>query len=234
MKASEMILALKEAGNEERASHSAVFFRTGKGGYGEGDVFLGIPVPVTRKIAKRFRGEDLKEYGILLNSKYHEARLLALISMADAFKKASEETRCAIFNLYTENTSRVNNWDLVDTSAPHIAGAWLWDKDREPLYSLALSESLWERRIAVIATQFFIRKNDFSDTLKISDILLHDSEDLIHKAVGWMLREVGNRERIVEEQFLTPRYREMPRTMLRYAIEKFEPELRKAYLQGNV
>jgi len=234
MKASEMILALKEAGNRERAHHSAVFFKTGKGGYGEGDVFLGIPVPITRKIAKRFRGADLKEYEILLNSKYHEARLLALVSMAEEFKRATEDKRGEIFRVYTENISRVNNWDLVDTSAPHIPGAWLWDKDRDPLYSLALSESLWERRIAIIATQFFIRKSDFKDALKISDILLHDREDLIHKAVGWMLREIGNRERSVEEQFLKPRYMEMPRTMLRYAIEKFEPELRKAYLQGDV
>ena len=234
MKAAEIILALKESGNKERASHSARFFKTGRGEYGEGDVFLGIPVPEIRKIAKHFRGADLKEHEILLKSKYHEARLLALISLTEAFKKASEDTRQIIFDLYLRNTSRINNWDLVDTSAPHIAGAWLWNKDREQLYSLALSESIWERRISILATLFFIRKNDFTDTFGISDILLHDREDLIHKAVGWMLREVGNRDRSAEENYLTARYSKMPRTMLRYAIEKFEPERRKQYLAGNV
>lgn len=234
MNAVDIIDALKEAGDEDRAAHSARFFKTGKGEYGEGDVFLGIPVPLTRKIARLFRGADLEEHETLLNSQYHEARLLALISLSEAFKMGDEEARRNVFNLYMGNTNRVNNWDLVDTSAPHIAGAWLWDKSREPLYALALSESLWERRIAIIATQFFIRNNDFADTLKISDTLLHDHEDLIHKAVGWMLREVGKKDRILEENFLRPRYTGMPRTMLRYAIEKFEPEVRKAYLKGTI
>jgi len=232
MKASEIIDLLRDNGNEQRAANCAWFFKAGKGGYGEGDVFLGVTVPQTRKIARLFRNASLEERERLLNSKYHEARLLALISLAEAFRKGNEHTRQSIFQLYLRNTGKVNNWDLVDTSAPHIAGAWLWDKDKLPLYSLANSESLWDRRISIIATQSFIKRNHFEDALNISDILLHDREDLIHKAVGWMLREVGNKDRVVEESFLKPRYTKMPRTMLRYAIEKFEPEIRKAYMQG--
>lgn len=232
--AEEILSALVEMADPERAAGSEGFFKTGKGGYGEGDRFLGIPVPKTRLLVRRFRGSEISSYEELLNSPLHEARLFSLIALGEEFKRAGEDQRKIIFDLYMKNTHRVNNWDLVDTSAPHIAGAWLYDRSRKPLYKLAVSTSIWDRRISVIATQFFIRKGDFSDTLKISDILLNDREDLIHKAVGWMLREVGNRDRKTEEDFLRTRYKVMPRTMLRYAIEKFEPDLRKRYLRGLI
>ncbi len=170
----------------------------------------------------------------LLYSKWHEVRLFALLSMVQAFRKGSEKEKDNIYNLYMSNTHRINGWDLVDTTAPHIAGAYLWDGHRQPLYDFAVSDSLWKRRIAILSTQHFIRKDSFEDTFKISEILLTDKEDLIHKAVGWMLREVGKRNSKEEENFLRSHYAEMPRTMLRYAIEKFEPELRKKYLKGIV
>lgn len=232
--AKEILRALKEAEDAERAKRKAEFFRTGKGQYGEGDKFLGLTVPQTRSLVRKFRGTEICHYEELLKSSIHEVRLFALISLGEEFRKADMKDQQRIYEVYMANTDRVNNWDLVDTSAPHIAGAWLWNRDRSKLFELARSVSLWDRRIAIIATQFFIRKNDFSDTLRISDILLHDTEDLIHKAVGWMLREVGNRNRELEECFLKSRYTGMPRTMLRYAIEKFEPEIRRMYLKGFI
>lgn len=232
--AAEILKEMKALSDPERAAGSGAFFKTGKGEYGEGDRFLGLTVPLNRKLVRKYRGSGTAVYEELLRSPFHEARLFALISLGEAFARADEKGRESIFRLYIANTVRVNNWDLVDSSAPHIAGRWLENRDRGVLYDLALSELLWDRRIAIIATLHFIRKNDFGDTLSIADILLEDKEDLIHKAVGWMLREVGNRNRETEESFLKERYRRMPRTMLRYAIEKFEPETRMKYLKGLI
>ncbi len=230
----QIIKMLKELGEPERAAHSQKYFRTGPGEYGEGDRFLGIRVPLIRKEVRKHRDLSLETVTELLRSEWHEARLFALLVLVEKFKRGSEDAKKAIFNLYLNSTERINNWDLVDCSAPHIAGQWLLTGDRTLLRELALSQSIWERRISIIATMRFIDHDQFDDTLKIADMLLQDSEDLIHKAVGWMLREVGKRERKAEEDFLRPRYKNMPRTMLRYAIEKFEPELRKQYLKGLV
>lgn len=218
----------------ELARFQQKFFRTGPGGYGEGDVFLGIKVPPLRRIARDFRGLPLTECDRLLASAYHEARLVALFILVDAFKRGEPAMQEAIYRLYLSRTDRINGWDLVDSSAAAIVGGYLLDRDRSILCELARSSSLWERRIAIIATHAFIRKGDFADTLRVADILLEDAHDLIHKAVGWMLREVGKRDREVEEGFLRPRYQRMPRTMLRYAIEKFPDALRLAYLRGEV
>ncbi|PIE53571.1 DNA alkylation repair protein [Candidatus Fermentibacteria bacterium] len=225
---------LKELGEPDRAAHSQKYFRTGPGEYGEGDRFLGIRVPLVRKEVRKNRTLPLESAAELLQSRWHEARLFAVLVLVEKFKRGSEKEREQIFKLYLDSTSTINNWDLVDCSAPHIVGQWLLTGDRSLLRELALSQSIWERRISIIATMRFIDHDQFDDTLKIADMLLQDSEDLIHKAVGWMLREVGKRDRKTEEDFLRPRYKNMPRTMLRYAIEKFEPELRKQYLKGLV
>lgn len=232
--AERMIRAIREQEDPGRAARCAKFFKAFKGGYGEGDMFLGLTVPQTRKLVREFRSSPVTEYEKVLQSQWHEARLFALIALGEAFKRGDDTLREKVYRIYTANTSRVNNWDLVDTSAHHIAGKWLLDRGRNPLYELARSENLWEKRIAMIATLAFINADDFNDVFGIADVLLHDTHDLIHKAVGWMIREVGNRDRQAEERFLHPRYHSMPRTMLRYAIEKFEPELRKAYLRGEV
>ncbi len=230
----EIVSALKALEDPVRARRSQRFFKTGPGEYGEGDLFLGISVPLIRKEVRRFRGVNNKTLELLLQSKWHEIRLFALLAMVNTFRLADTQLQQEIFSIYLHNTHKVNSWDLVDSSAPHIAGAWLLHRNRSILADLAVSESLWERRISIIATYHFIRKSDFKNTLEISDILLSDEEDLIHKAVGWMLREVGKRDRTVEEKFLKPGYRDMPRTMLRYAIEKFEPEIRKKYLLSEI
>lgn len=232
--AAEVEAELAELGDPALASFQQGFFRTGPGGYGEGDVFLGIKVPILRRVARDFRALSLEECERLLESRYHEARLVALVILVEAFRGGDEATRQAIHDLYLARTDRVNGWDLVDISAAWIVGVHLVDKDRSILYRLARSESLWERRIAIIATHHFIRTGDFDDTLRISDVLLEDRHDLIHKAVGWMLREVGKRDPDVEREFLRDRYRRMPRTMLRYAIEKFPEVERKRYLRGEV
>ena len=210
------------------------FFRTRKGGYGEGDRFRGIRVPAVRKLVRKYRGLPLGETSLLLHSPWHEERLFALLMMVDTLDRGETTVQEAVYNLYMTSTTFVNNWDLVDTSAPHIAGAWLFQRDREPLHRLAASENLWEKRISIISTQYFIRRNDFEETLLLSRILLHDKHDLIHKAVGWMLREVGNRDMDAEERFLKRHYRKMPRTMLRYAIEKFPESRRQDYLKGRI
>lgn len=225
---------LKSLGNSEIAAHSQRFFKTGRGEYGEGDIFLGIRVPVIRKCVRKHRSIFLDDILILLKSQYHEVRLFAVLSLVAKYASADEmEIHKSIYQSYLSHTEYINNWDIVDSSASHIVGAYLFMRDRKPIHDLAHSTSLWERRIAIIATFYFIRKNDYSDTLAISKILLHDKEDLIHKAVGWMLREVGTRDRTAEEQFLKNCYTKMPRTMLRYAIEKFPEELRLSYLHGT-
>lgn len=234
MKASVIQDRLRRLGDEETARLLRGYFKTGPGQYGEGDVFLGIKVPPLRKLAREYRGLALGEAEELLRSPYHEARLLALLLLVGAFAAGEEAVRGRVYWLYLANTARVNNWDLVDASAEHIVGGYLADRDRRPLHRLAKSASLWERRIAVVATFHFIRHGDFTDTLKIAALLLSDREDLIHKAVGWMLREVGKRDLAVAEAFLGGHYRRMPRTMLRYAIERLPEPRRRQYLRGEV
>ena len=218
---------LRNKANSEKAKSLQRFFKTGPGEYGQGDVFLGVVVPDTRKVAKKYSSFELKELIKLLHSKIHEERLAALLIMIDKFEEGDREK---IYNLYLKNTKYINNWDLVDLSAHKIVGAYLSDKPKGVLNQLARSESLWERRISVIATFHFIKNNKFKESLRIAEILLNDEHDLIHKAVGWMLREIGKRDLETEEKFLKKYYREMPRTMLRYAIEKFPTEERKKYL----
>lgn len=224
---------LRRLADKEVAEHSQRFFKTGKGQYGEGDRFLGIRVPALRKIARQYRGVSIEEACRLLNSQFHEERLLALFLLVDIFNKADDEDKRAIYGLYLANTRFINNWDLVDCSAEHIVGAYLRGADKQPLYALAVSKSLWERRISIMSTFHFIKRNEFADTLRIAGILLADKEDLIHKAVGWMLREVGKRDAEAEEGFLKKHCRQMPRTMLRYAIEKFPAPKRQKYLMGD-
>ena len=225
---------LLQLANEKIAEHSQRFFKTGKGEYGEGDIFLGIRVPLLRKLVKKYRGISITEVRKLLHSKFHEERLLAVLMLVQLFKSGDKSVEKQVYDLYLENTEFINNWDLVDISASHIVGAHLHEKDKAPLYNLVQSKNLWERRISIISTFYFIRQNEFDDTLKIAKILLNDKEDLIHKAVGWMLREVGKREIEFEEEFLQEHYKIMPRTMLRYAIEKFPETSRKMYLRGEV
>ena len=229
-----IIAEMKALADPVRAAHSQKFFGTGPGQYGAGDRFLGIRVPQVRKVAARYRELDLEEVHILLCNPLHEIRLLALVILATQFKKANPAGQKAIYNLYMQNRQWVNNWDLVDLSAPTIVGGWLKSRSRAILSRLARSKSLWDRRISVLATFWFIRDGDFDDALLLAEILLDDSEDLIHKAVGWMLREIGKRDRKVEEGFLKLHYKKMPRMMLRYAIEKFPESLRQRYLQGKV
>ena len=225
---------LDALGDPEKAAHAQRFFKTGPGQYGEGDIFVGIRVPVLRRLAKEYQALSLAETTALLHSPIHEARLLALLILVRKYAKGDAATRKTIYDLYLKNTRWINNWDLVDVTTPHIVGKFLMDRSREPLYRLARSSSLWERRIAIITTFEFIRHDQFEDTLAIAETLLHDKEDLIHKAVGWMLREVGKRNLDAEEGFLHQHYRTMPRTMLRYAIEKFPEPKRQAYLKGEV
>jgi 3-methyladenine DNA glycosylase AlkD len=226
---------LKGLTNKEIAQHSQRFFKTGKGQYGEGDVFLGIRIPALRTIAKRHRGISIDEVSYLLQSEFHEQRLLSLFMLVDIFRKSKDpDNRKAIYTMYLANSKFINNWDLVDCSAEHIVGAYLRGSDSRPIYDLAGSKSLFERRIAIMSTFCFIKHNEFDDTLKIAQILLNDKEDLIHKAVGWMLREIGKRDLKIEEEFLKKHYKQMPRTMLRYAIEKFPPDKRQMYLMGEI
>lgn len=230
---SEIIISeLQSVSDKEKAIFLPKFFKTGKGEYGEGDQFLGIQVPKQRKIAKKFfhaiDHENLKK---LIASPYHEVRLTAIFMLVGKFEKSkSPEEKCMWVDFYFTHRKFVNNWDLVDSSAHRILGAWLYDKDRTLLYELAYSSNLWDQRIAIISTYHFIRKNDFEDTIKIAEILLFHPHDLIHKAVGWMLREVGKRDYKTEYEFLEKHCIKMPRTMLRYAIEKFDPEVREMFL----
>jgi 3-methyladenine DNA glycosylase AlkD len=232
LSANEIRKKARELGSAERAEVSQRFFKTGPGQYGEGDIFLGLSVPQMRVLAKEYRAISDKEILDLLQSSFHDERAIALFILVQAFAKADEKRQKQIYDLYLQQTKFINNWDLVDASAAQIVGGFLMNKNRKPLYTLAKSQSLWERRIAIIATFHFIRQNEFTDTLKISKILLADKEDLIHKAVGWMLREVGKRNLDVEETFLIEHYEKMPRTMLRYAIEKFPEDRRQMYLRG--
>jgi len=231
--AKEISKRLQKMGNKEDARFLQGFFKTGVGQYGEGDIFLGIRVPAIRKLAKEYNDQPLKEILSLLKSPYHEVRLFALISFVNTFAQGDETIQKKIYDLYLANTNYINNWDLVDLSAPNIVGAFLMERSRKPLYQLAKSKTLWERRIAVLATFYFIKNNQFEDSLKIAAMLLRDKEDLIHKAVGWMLREVGKRDIDCAESFLQKHCQVMPRTMLRYAIERFTPAKRRKYMNGG-
>jgi len=226
--------ALANLGNPDIAVYSMRFFKTKKGEYGEGDRFLGIRVPVLRQRAKEFINTPLPEILRVLNSSIHEERLLALFMLVYKFSKGPPHERKEIYELFLKNTKYINNWDLVDSSAGPIVGAYLADKDKQPIYRMAKSINLWERRIAIMSTFPMIRANDFTTTLNVSQVLLKDEEDLIHKAVGWMLREIGKRDLSVEEEFLKKHYKDMPRTILRYAIEKLPNKERKRYLMGLV
>ena len=225
---------LKQLANKEKAKILQRFFKTGPGEYGEGDVFIGVKVPDLRKVAKDFHDIAIKDVIILLESAIHEERLLALLILVSKYVKGNETAKKEIYKLYLNKTKYINNWDLVDVTAQHIVGDYLMDKNKAPLYSLVRSEDLWERRIAIMATFYFIRNERYEDTLKIAKILLSDKEDLIHKAVGWMLREIGKKNMVAEEAFLKQHYKKMPRTMLRYAIEKFPEYKRQKYLKGKI
>ncbi len=228
-----MILKNLEAlSNPGAALLAQRFFKTGPGEYGEGDLFRGIRVPVLRKLSRTLDATPLPKVVRLLASPFHEDRLLALLMLMRRFGKGDEAMKEQIYTLYLANTRFINNWDLVDVSAEHIVGSFLLHRPRKPLYLLAGSEVLWERRIAITATFHFIRRGEFHDTLALAEKMLQDTQELIHKAVGWMLREVGKRDQAVLEDFLLQHYRRMPRVMLRYAIERFPEERRQHYLKG--
>lgn len=230
---SQLISEMNSFADDERAQHLQRYFKTGKGEYGEGDVFLGLRMGEVRGLVKKYKGLSLVKIQELLNSEIHEQRMVGVLILVEKFKKAGEEERGNIFNFYLKNAKRINNWDLVDLSAPKIVGKFLLDKKRNILHPLADSKNLWERRISILGTFAFIDEEDFVDTLRIAEILLDYDEDLIHKAVGWALREVGKKNEEVLEDFLKTHYEKIPRTTLRYAIEKFEEEKRKNFLAGN-
>jgi len=232
----QIIDELKSLADPEKARVHQRFFKTGPGEYGEGDLFYGVRVPDIRKIAKKYGDTPYGDIEKLICSKIHEKRFLALVLLLNMLskKKCSPAEQKKIFDFYIMHRKYVNNWDLVDLSAPGIVGRWLMDKDKQVLYDFARSQNLWERRIAIIGTFYFIKKNEFEHTIKLSQILVEDKEDLIHKAVGWMLREVGKRNMAEEKIFLKANLNQMPRTMLRYAIEKFPEDLRQKYLKGEI
>ena len=225
--------ALRAAVDSKKAEFFPRFFRSGPGEYGEGDKFLGITVPQQRAVARQHKDLALQDIVSLLKSPWHEERLAALFILVTQYKKADTTTKRNIYDMYLANTKYVNNWDLVDSSAHYIVGHYLLDKNRSVLYRLAKSNKLWEKRIAIIATYYFIRHSQLTDTYKIAELLLNDNHDLIHKAVGWMLREAGKRNVRSLERFLDKHAAVMPRTMLRYALEKFPPTKRKKYMKAK-
>jgi 3-methyladenine DNA glycosylase AlkD len=235
MKAADVREELKNMADPDKAAILQRFFKTGQGQYGEGDIFIGVMVPQSRQIAKKFSQLPLAEIRTLLHSQFHEERLVGLLILVQRYSSSASsnmEEREEIVKFYLDNIKQVNNWDLVDLSAPNLLGAHLInnrDQRRRLLYRLAGSQNVWERRIAIVSTHYFIRRDDFSDTLKIAEMLLQDKHDLIHKAAGWMLREVGKRDAAVEEAFLEKHFNIMPRTMLRYAIERLPERKRNRY-----
>lgn len=231
-----VIKTLNRAADPQRAQKSQSFFKTEPGGYGEGDVFIGVTMPGIRKAAKQYMALDISEIQKLLDSEIHEHRMCGLLILTYQFPKANSNIQKRIYDFYLKNISAINNWDLVDVTAPNIVGQYLLDKpaQRQLLYDFAQSTDLWQKRIAMLSCFAFTRNNDFDDTLAIATILIHDEHDLIHKAVGWMLREVGKRDLPIEETFLKKYSHTMPRTMLRYAIERFEEKKRQQYLSGTV
>jgi 3-methyladenine DNA glycosylase AlkD len=231
--AADMLRALRTRAEPTRAVVLQGYFKTGPGEYGEGDRFIGVRLPALRVLVREFQEAPLPEIGKLLASPIHEARLLAVLLLVRQFQRATEQTaRRRIYDFYLSRTRQINNWDLVDVSAPGLVGGWLFDRSRAPLTRLAQSSNLWERRIAVLATHYFIRQGDLDETFRIADILLDDEHDLVHKAVGWMLREAGQRDMRRLRAFLATRHHTMPRTMLRYAIEKMPERERRTYLTG--
>jgi 3-methyladenine DNA glycosylase AlkD len=225
---------LKTYIEDGKAEHSYGFFKAMPGGYGEGDQFWGVSVPSQRKVAKKFKQVGLDDLVAVIQSPYHEERLTALFILNDLFKKGNNKQKKQCFDFYLQQINYVNNWDLVDSSAHKIVGLWLLDKDRSLLYKLAKSNNLWERRIAMISCYAFIKNEDYDDVLKLALILLNDKHDLIHKVVGWMLKELGKKEKQRAWQFLQQHYAKMPRTMLRVAIEKFAPDERQDFLKGKL
>lgn len=234
MTAQEISKLLRGMADPDRAAHAQRYFKTGKGEYGEGDRFLGIRVPQIRALVKRCAADSQDEIRLLLMSPLHEERLCAPLLLVRQFAEGDEKEQAAVYDLYLEHRRYINNWDLVDSSASQIVGAYLEYRDRKILHKLVQSDSIWDRRIAVIACFQFIRNDQFDDALKLASQLLDDEEDLIHKAVGWMLREIGKRDVSVEQAYLRANYKKMPRTMLRYAIERFPEPLRKQYLAGKI
>jgi len=234
----ELIKELEGVSDKQQAENLQRFFKTGKGEYADGDIFLGVKVPVQRQICKKYYDLSLNDIQKLLNSKIHEHRLCGLVILMNKYKKSKKNPveKIRIFEFYLKNASenKINNWDLVDLSAPKIVGEFLLKEDRSILRNLAKSSNVWERRIAIVSTMPFIKNRNFGDVLVIADALIKDEHDLIHKAVGWMLREIGKKNMDVLEIFLSTRYNQMPRTMLRYAIEKFPEEKRKKYLKGEI
>jgi 3-methyladenine DNA glycosylase AlkD len=235
MLALNLINDLQKLANKKQAEILSRFFKTGKGQYGEGDIFWGIKVPIQREVAKKFKEILIKELQKTINHPVHEVRLTSALILTYKFPKSSVEQKKEIVNFYLKNTKYFNNWDLVDLSAPKILGEYFLKNpdEKEILYKLAKSKNLWEKRIAMLTTYTFIKKKEFNDALKISEILLNDSHDLIHKAVGWMLREIGKMDQKIEEEFLQKHYKKMPRTMLRYAIEKFSEQKKNFYMGRN-
>ena len=233
MTASEIQQQLRELGSPEATAQAARFFKTGPGQYGEGDIFLGLNAQTMHRLSKEHVGLAMRDLRVLLKSPIHEDRLLALLILVRQAVKCDSAAKERIYKVYLAHTRYINNWDLVDASAREIVGGHLADKSREPLVQLARSTNMWERRISIVATHYFIRQGEFADTLKIAKLLLGDKEDLIHKAVGWMLREVGKRHQPTLERFLRRHGKVMPRTALRYSIERFPKELRLAYLAGE-
>lgn len=233
MKFKEISTELNSLGDSGKAKILSGYFKTGKGEYGEGDVFIGINIPVLRKIAHKYIDVDFETIQKLFENKIHEYRLVATEILVAKYEKTKDEKlKKQIYNFYLKNTKYINNWDLVDLSCSYIVGDFLFEKNREILYKLAKSKNLWEKRIAIISTHAFIKQGQFEDTFKISEILLKDKHDLIHKAVGWMLREVGKRiSRDIEKRFLNKHYKEMPRVMLSYALEHFTEKERQSYKQ---
>jgi len=232
MTAEDVIKDLNSFIDKKKAEFLPRYFKTGEGEYGEGDIFIGVVVPKQRIVAKKYKELPLSEIQKLLSSKIHEHRLTALLILTYQFPKAEEKNKKKIVDFYLKNTQRINNWDLIDLSSVEILGEYFLEHPsyKKVLFEFAKSKNLWERRIAIISMLVFIRNRQFTDCLKVAESLLHDKEDLIHKAVGWMLREIGKRDLRTEEEFLKKHYQTMPRTMLRYAIEKFPEEKRKFYL----
>ncbi len=234
MKIENLRKELKKRGNKNKAQFLSRFFKTGKGEYAEGDIFIGVTVPESRVIANKYSDISIASAKKLLESKIHEERLVALLILISKYEKGNKKDKNVIYKIYLLNTKNINSWDLVDISAHKIVGIHLWHKETKVLTKLAHSKNLWERRIAILSTFYFIKQNSYDETLRISNILLNDSHDLIHKAVGWMLREVGKKSLKKEEDFLKKHYFKMPRTMLRYAIERFPEIKRKKYLLGKM
>lgn len=226
----DLLLQIKKHSNDQRAVVSQSFFKTKKGEYGEGDVFLGLTVPMQKMFAKQYKDLPLKDIETLLHSKIHEYRLIALFLLIHQYRNADNLKQGKLINLYLRNLKYVNNWDLVDSSAPYLLGSYLLNKKRDVLYKLAESQNIWQRRVSIMSAYAFIKAMQFEDALAIAEILLHDKHDLIHKAVGWMLREIGKRDLQAELVFLNKHYNSMPRTMLRYAIEKFDSSIKSLYL----